>query len=85
MRDNDKLANDVDLLEIAKKTKNFSGAEIEGLIRASTATAMNRLIKVCIHCELIFGLYSLIVFVIAVVCQLRKDANQNNHREILVL
>ncbi|KAJ8918795.1 hypothetical protein NQ315_011079 [Exocentrus adspersus] len=36
---------DVDLYELATLTKNFSGAELEGLIRAAQATAMNRLIK----------------------------------------
>ncbi len=46
MRDNNKLAPDVDIKELAQNTKNFSGAELEGLIRAATATAMNRLIKV---------------------------------------
>ncbi|KAL4217085.1 hypothetical protein ACF0H5_023541 [Mactra antiquata] len=45
MRENDKLAEDVDLSELAYLTKNFSGAEIEGLVRCSQATAMNRLIK----------------------------------------
>ena len=46
MRENDKLATDVDLTELATLTKNFSGAEIEGLVRCAQATAMNRLIKV---------------------------------------
>ena len=46
MRENDKLATDVDLGELATLTKNFSGAEIEGLVRCAQATAMNRLIKV---------------------------------------
>jgi vesicle-fusing ATPase len=46
IRSNKKLASDVDLAELAKDTKNFSGAEIEGLVRAAMSTAMNRLIKV---------------------------------------
>lgn len=46
IKENGKLASDVDLLEIAENTKNFSGAEIAGLVRAATSTAMNRLIKV---------------------------------------
>lgn len=45
MGENDKLAPDVDLQELATLTKNFSGAEIEGLVRCAQATAMNRLIK----------------------------------------
>lgn len=45
MRDNGKMAPDVDLAELAVLTKNFSGAEIEGLVKAATSTAMNRLIK----------------------------------------
>ncbi|XP_050418791.1 vesicle-fusing ATPase [Patella vulgata] len=45
MRENSKLNHDVDLAELAGLTKNFSGAEIEGLVRAAQSTAMNRLIK----------------------------------------
>ncbi|XP_064598208.1 vesicle-fusing ATPase-like [Liolophura sinensis] len=45
MRENKKLAPDVNIAELAAVTKNFSGAEIEGLVRAATSTAMNRLIK----------------------------------------
>jgi vesicle-fusing ATPase len=46
MRENKKLAGDVNMEELAHLTKNFSGAEIEGLVRAAQSYAMNRLIKV---------------------------------------
>ena len=36
MIENNVLAGDVDLEEIAKLTKNFSGAEISGLVRAAS-------------------------------------------------
>ena len=45
MREYEKLAPDVDLKELAALTKNFSGAELEGLVRATQSSAMNRPIK----------------------------------------
>ncbi|XP_013783299.1 vesicle-fusing ATPase 2-like [Limulus polyphemus] len=45
MKTHGKLAENVDINELATLTKNFSGAEIEGLVRAAQSTAMNRLIK----------------------------------------
>lgn len=46
MKEYGKLAPDVDIAELSKLTKNFSGAEIEGLVRAAQSSAMNRLVKV---------------------------------------
>ena len=40
------LSGDVDIKELAAETKNYSGAELEGLVRAAQSTAMNRHIKV---------------------------------------
>lgn len=45
MRQHKLLASDVDIQELAIETKNFSGAELEGLVRAAQSTAMNRHIK----------------------------------------
>ena len=45
MREYEKLNPDVNLRELAALTKNFSGAELEGLVRAAQSSAMNRPIK----------------------------------------
>ena len=45
MRENDKLAPDVDLQELAHVTRNFSGAEIQGLIKSASSFALQRHIK----------------------------------------
>uniref|UniRef100_A0A673KDU0 Vesicle-fusing ATPase n=1 Tax=Sinocyclocheilus rhinocerous TaxID=307959 RepID=A0A673KDU0_9TELE len=45
MKQSNMLAKDVDIKELAVDTKNYSGAELEGLVRAAQSTAMNRHIK----------------------------------------
>lgn len=45
MRQHELLCGDVDVKELASETKNYSGAELEGLVRAAQSTAMNRHIK----------------------------------------
>ena len=40
------LAPDVDLADLAARTKNFSGAEIEGLVKSATSFALNRQVNV---------------------------------------
>ena len=45
MVENGKLSKDVDIKELAAITKNFSGAELEGLVRAAQSCALNRLVK----------------------------------------
>ena len=46
MREYGKIDKNVDLAELAALSKNFSGAEIEGLVRATQSCAMNRSVKV---------------------------------------
>ena len=49
MRTNGVMDGDVDLEELAGVTKNFSGAEIGGLIKSATSFAFNRHVKVRCH------------------------------------
>jgi vesicle-fusing ATPase len=46
MVQNDIMGHDVDLQELAKLTRNFSGAEINGLVKSASSFAMQRHIKV---------------------------------------
>lgn len=46
MRENNVMDRDVDLAELAHMTKNFSGAEINGLVKSATSFAFNRHVKV---------------------------------------
>lgn len=49
MRTNGVMDDDVDLEELAANTKNFSGAEIGGLIKSATSFAFNRHVKVSLN------------------------------------
>ncbi|KAL1593968.1 transport between ER and Golgi ATPase protein [Paraconiothyrium brasiliense] len=46
MRNNNVIESDVNVEELAKLTKNFSGAEINGLVKAASSYAFSRHIKV---------------------------------------
>ncbi|RDL41279.1 p-loop containing nucleoside triphosphate hydrolase [Venustampulla echinocandica] len=46
MRDNNVMDSDVDVMELAHVTKNFSGAEIGGLVKSASSFAFNRHVKV---------------------------------------
>ncbi|KUJ15301.1 AAA-domain-containing protein [Mollisia scopiformis] len=46
MRDNNVMDTDVNVLELAHITKNFSGAEIGGLVKSASSFAFNRHVKV---------------------------------------
>eukprot|EP00924_Labyrinthula_sp_SR-Ha-C_P006140 maker-scaffold_54-snap-gene-1.27-mRNA-1 protein AED:0.01 eAED:0.01 QI:51/1/0.75/1/0.66/0.5/4/0/749 len=45
MKENDSLSPDVDLISLAKETKNYSGAEIEGLVKSAASFAYLRIIN----------------------------------------
>ncbi|XP_043688342.1 vesicle-fusing ATPase [Telopea speciosissima] len=42
MKENSFLAADVDLQELAARTKNYSGAELEGVVKSAVSFALNR-------------------------------------------
>lgn len=46
MRKSNAISSDVDIPELASLTKNFSGAEIEGLVKSATSFAFNRHVAV---------------------------------------
>jgi vesicle-fusing ATPase len=46
MRDNNVMESDVNVQELAHMTKNFSGAEIAGLVKSASSFAFNRHVKV---------------------------------------
>lgn len=46
MKNNGVMADDVNIEELAALTKNFSGAELGGLVKSATSFAFNRHIKV---------------------------------------
>lgn len=46
MRENKVMDNDVDLEELAATTKNFTGAEIAGLVKSASSFAFSRHVKV---------------------------------------
>src|SRR5699024_832459 len=45
MKENDLLEDDVDFDELAALTKNFTGAELEGLCNSATSFAINKYTK----------------------------------------
>lgn len=46
MRENKMMDKDVDLAELAALTKNFSGAEIEGLVKSASSFAINKTVNI---------------------------------------
>ncbi len=46
MEANQFLGRDIDLWSLAERTKNFSGAELEGLVKSAASFALNRQVDV---------------------------------------
>ena len=46
MSENKFLSKDVDVSDLAKKTQNYSGAEIEGLVKSAVSFALTRHVNV---------------------------------------
>jgi vesicle-fusing ATPase len=46
IRENKCITDDVSIIDIAKNTKNYTGAELEGLIRSATSYAISREINI---------------------------------------
>ena len=46
LREAKRIANDVDLAMLARHSKNFSGAEIEGLVRSANSFALDRMVNI---------------------------------------
>jgi len=42
MRDNNYMSEDIDLDDLASRTKNYSGAELEGVVKSAASFALNR-------------------------------------------
>lgn len=55
MRINGVMGHDVDLVELATLTKNFSGAELGGLVKSATSFAFNRHVKVRLRLHFCWG------------------------------
>ena len=60
MKKNELLEKDVDLGELASLTKNFSGAEIAGLIKSASSFAFNRHIKVLYIRSMFFSIIGIL-------------------------
>ena len=46
MRENNMMSDDVNLAELAALTNNFSGAEIEGLVKSASSFAINKTVNI---------------------------------------